>query len=123
VAGLKRTPSWRLIDELFQNVESVNSIRVRRTNSGQIDYSFNGLKLSATGGIIVAWGSLPVGYRPNFAQYAGLQSTTGKLLDLTLNVGGGIVFSGGVIGETYRGNFTVFTNQAMPTTHPGIEVT
>lgn len=112
---------WQDITELFDvTVASTRTgIRIRR-HDDRIIYTFTALRLVGTAGTILPWGSLPVGYRPTWAQYGGLQSTTGVgALDITVNTGGGLVATGGTSSATYRGNFTVYTTAAPPTTHPG----
>ena len=112
---------WRDITALFDAtvVSAVTGVRVRRY-ADRIEYTVNSIRLTGTAGTILAWGSLPVGYRPTWSQYGGLQSTTGVgALDITVNTGGGLVATGGTSSATYRGNFTVYTTAAPPTTHPG----
>ena len=112
---------WRDITALFDAtvVSAVTGVRVRRY-ADRIEYTVNSLRLTGTAGTILAWGSLPVGYRPTWAQYGGLHSTTGVgALDITVNTGGGLVATGGTSSATYRGNFTVYTAAAPPATHPG----
>ena len=112
---------WRDITALFDAtvVSAVTGVRVRRY-ADRIEYTVNSIRLTGTAGAFLPWGSLPVGYRPSWSQYGGLQSTTGVgALDITVNTGGGLVATGGTSSATYRGNFTVYTTAAPPTTHPG----
>lgn len=118
---LAGSPDWYDITALLdpEVVASASGVRVRRKDD-EVQYTWVSLRLAGTAGTILPWGSLPVGYRPTWAQYGALQSTTGiGPLDLTVNTGGGLVATGGTASATYRGNFTVWTDAPQPTAHPG----
>lgn len=116
---LSGSPAWYDITALLDPavVDSSSGFRVRR-DEDRIEYSVTALRLLSVG-IILPWSSLPPGYRPAWSQYGQLGLPTGASAEVTINTGGGLVVNGAELGQTYRGNFTVWTDAAQPTTHPG----
>lgn len=119
---LAGAPDWYDITALLDPsiVTSASGVWVRRAGGG-IEYSVASMRL-ASSGIILPWGTLPLGYRPTWNQYGHLGRSTGAMIEVTVNTGGGLVVNGAEAGQTYRGNFTAWTSAAQPTTHPGTVV-
>lgn len=117
-----RRPKWFDISALLDPavVSSSSGVRVRRTDD-RIEYMIEQIRFSQ-GGIFLTWASLPPGYRPHLNQYGRLGTSAGLSAEITVNTGGGLVVGTVTPGQIHRGNFTVWTDTAQPTTHPGKEV-
>lgn len=111
---------WRDVRSLLNEatVTGASAARVRRKED-RIDFEFHDLALTGSGDIFL-WGTLPPGYRPTRTQYRNLGTSVGAMCDVAANTGGGLRTNGvPSSGATYRGGFSIWTEAAPPTAHPG----